>query len=71
MTVSLRHGQPEKLTARAIREGKNLEALMAELLEAASADLGDNDRAAFGSDVPDSRAYCDRRPRQQIRGGLA
>ncbi len=34
LTVSLSRQQAEKLTARAIREGKNLEALVAELLEA-------------------------------------
>ncbi len=34
LTVYLRRRQAEKLTARAIREGKNLEALVAELLEA-------------------------------------
>ena len=36
LTVSLSRPQAEKLTARAIREGKNLEALVAELLEAES-----------------------------------
>jgi len=36
LTVSLRREQANRLTARAIREGKNLEALAAEILEAAS-----------------------------------
>jgi hypothetical protein len=35
-TVSQRRQGAEKLTARAIREGKNLEALVWDLLEAAS-----------------------------------
>ena len=33
LTVYLTRGQAEKLTARAIREGKNLAALVAEILE--------------------------------------
>jgi hypothetical protein len=36
LTVSLSREQSERLTAQAIREGKNLEALVAEILEAAS-----------------------------------
>ncbi len=36
LTVSLSRAQAERLTARAIREGKNLEALVAEILESAS-----------------------------------
>jgi len=36
LTVSLSREQAERLTTRAIREGKNLEALVAEILEAAS-----------------------------------
>jgi len=36
LTVSLSRPQAEKLTARAIRKGKNLEALVAEILEAES-----------------------------------
>jgi len=37
LTVTLSQEQAERLTARAIREGKNLEALVAEILEAAPA----------------------------------
>jgi hypothetical protein len=36
LTVSLSRAQAERLTARAIREGKNLDALVAEILEATS-----------------------------------
>jgi hypothetical protein len=36
LSLSLTRAQAERLTARAIREGKNLEALVAEILEAAS-----------------------------------
>ena len=36
LTLSLSPSQAERLTARAIREGKNLVALVAEILEAAS-----------------------------------
>jgi len=36
LTVSLSRERAERLTARAIREGKNPEALVAEILEAAS-----------------------------------
>jgi hypothetical protein len=35
LTISLSRKKAERLTARAIREGKNLEALVAEILEAA------------------------------------
>jgi hypothetical protein len=35
LTISLERSQAERLTARAIREGKNLEALVAEILQAA------------------------------------
>lgn len=35
LRVTLRRAQAERLTARAIAEGKNLDALVAELLEAA------------------------------------
>jgi hypothetical protein len=33
LTIFLTRGQAERLTARAIREGKNLAALVAEILE--------------------------------------
>jgi len=36
LTVSLSREQAERLTAKAIREGKNLEALVTEILEAVS-----------------------------------
>ncbi len=36
LSVSLSREQAERLTARAIREGRNLEALVAQLLEAES-----------------------------------
>jgi hypothetical protein len=36
LTVFLHRADAERLTARAIREGKNLEALVAEILEADS-----------------------------------
>ena len=36
LTVALNREEAERLTARAIREGKNLEAPVAEMLEAAS-----------------------------------
>ncbi len=36
LNVSLTRDQAERLTAKAIREGKNLEALVAEILESAS-----------------------------------
>ncbi len=38
LTVSLSRAQAERLTARAIREGKNLHALVAEILEATPTD---------------------------------
>ncbi len=38
LSVLLDRDQAERLTARAIREGKNLEALVAEILEATSAE---------------------------------
>jgi hypothetical protein len=38
LTVALDRAHAERLTARAIREGKNLEALVADILEAARAD---------------------------------
>ena len=40
LRVSLSREQAERLTARAIREGKNLVALVAEILEAAADDHG-------------------------------
>ena len=36
LTLTLSRGQVERLTARAIREGKNLDALVAEILEKAA-----------------------------------
>ncbi len=36
LTIALSRAQAERLTARAIREGKNLDALVAEILEGAS-----------------------------------
>lgn len=38
LTVFLSREQAERLTAKAIREGKNLEALVAEILEATPAE---------------------------------
>jgi hypothetical protein len=35
LTISLSRAQAERLTARAIREGKNLDALVADILECA------------------------------------
>ena len=36
LTLTLKRAQAERLTARAIREGKNLDALVAEILEKAA-----------------------------------
>jgi hypothetical protein len=44
LTVFLDREQAERLTARAIREGKNLEGLVAEILEGEAAAGGDEDR---------------------------
>ncbi len=41
LTVYLSREQAERLAARAIREGKNLEALVAEILEGTFSELGD------------------------------
>jgi len=44
LTVFLDREQAERLTARAIREGKNLEGLVAEILEGEAAAGGDGGR---------------------------
>jgi hypothetical protein len=44
LTVFLDREQAERLTARAIREGKNLEGLVAEILEGEAAAGGDEGR---------------------------
>jgi predicted transcriptional regulator len=49
LTIFVSRGQAERLTARAIREGKNLAALVAEILEADSGDLELLERAGVVS----------------------
>jgi hypothetical protein len=52
LTISLSRRQAERRTARAIREGKNLEALVAEILEAAPECFADLEHFDLTSALP-------------------